>query len=288
MFFNTCKKLVKKMPLITVIIPTYNRVKILSRAIKSVLKQTYQNFELIIVDDCSTDNTQKALKKFKDKRIFYIKHKKRKGASAARNTGIKKAKGKYLAFLDSDDCWLPEKLEKQLATLQKNKNAGIVYSRFWIVKNGKKKLCCWPEIKKYNGWLHRQLLIGNFITTSSVLVKRQIFDKVGLFDKKLPAYQDWEFFLRASLYEQFAFIDKPLLTQYQNRKDRISADKNKLTKAVRYILKKHGREIKKDRKIYARFLSMAGFKLKAWLLQPTNLRYLKETLSPGRCYTLNT
>ena len=103
--------------LISVVIPTYNRKHLLQKAIASVLNQTYSNFELIVVDDCSTDSTEHFMKSLSDKRIRYIKHEKTKHASASRNTGIQLSKGEFIAFLDDDDRWLPTKLEKQLKLL---------------------------------------------------------------------------------------------------------------------------------------------------------------------------
>ena len=114
----------------SVIIPTYNRARMVDRAIQSVLSQTYQDFEIIVVDDASTDNTQEVVKEcmFRDKRVRYIKHEKNKGGSAARNTGIKNEHGEYVGFLDSDDEWLPTKLEKQIELFRKRCNSvGAVY-----------------------------------------------------------------------------------------------------------------------------------------------------------------
>ena len=111
----------EKNPTVSIIIPTYNRAHLIGRAIQSVLNQTYQNFEIIVVDDGSTDNTEEMIKEFQkhDKRIKYIRHEKNRGGAAARNTGIKVARGEYIAFQDSDDEWLPEKLEKQMDVFQR-------------------------------------------------------------------------------------------------------------------------------------------------------------------------
>src|SRR4030042_5052103 len=111
------------MPTVSIIIPTYNRAHLVMRAINSVLDQSFQDFEIIIVDDASRDNTEKMVSGIRDKRIFYIRHEKNRGGSAARNTGIKQARGEYIAFLDSDDEWLPEKLEKQLKVLEQYTNS---------------------------------------------------------------------------------------------------------------------------------------------------------------------
>jgi glycosyltransferase involved in cell wall biosynthesis len=102
---------------VSVVIPTYNRASLLGRAIKSVLEQTYQDFEIIVVDDASTDNTEEVVRNLRDRRIRYLRHEKNRGGSAARNTGIRAAWGQYIAFQDSDDEWLPEKLKKQMEVL---------------------------------------------------------------------------------------------------------------------------------------------------------------------------
>ena len=115
-------------PLVSVILPTFNRAKLLSRAINSVLKQSYYNLECIVVDDGSIDNTEKVVKSINDNRIVYLKHNYNKHASAARNTGIAKSKGKFIAFLDDDDQWLPKKLEKQISLIQKlPPSVGLIY-----------------------------------------------------------------------------------------------------------------------------------------------------------------
>ena len=112
---------------VSVIIPTYNRAKLIKRSILSVLNQTYQNFEIIVVDDGSADDTKSVVESFNNPKIRYIRHDINKGQSAARNTGIKNAKGKYIAFQDSDDEWLPEKLEKQMSCFESpSSHSGIV------------------------------------------------------------------------------------------------------------------------------------------------------------------
>jgi len=128
-------------PTVSVIISTYNRAYLIDRFIQSVLNQTYQDFELIVVDDGSTDNTEDIIRQFqeKDKRIKYIKHDKNKGGSAERNTGIKNSVGKYIAFQDSDDEWFPEKLEKQMEVFKNTSSkVGVVYTGFWRIKDNKK------------------------------------------------------------------------------------------------------------------------------------------------------
>ena len=132
-------KTIKNSSLVSVIIPTYNGSNTILRAINSVLNQTYSNLELIIVDDCSKDNTFEVVKNVKDKRVKVLRHKKNRGGSAARNTGIKEAKGEYIAFLDDDDEWLSEKVEKQVEYLKNKESSlykGVVCSH--MILSGKK------------------------------------------------------------------------------------------------------------------------------------------------------
>lgn len=132
-----------KNPTVSVIIPTYNRAHLVGRAIQSVLNQTYKDFELIIVDDGSTDNTEDIIKKYqkKDERIKYIRRKKNKGGSVARNTGINAAIGEYIAFLDSDDEWLTEKLERQMKVFKSTSSeVGVVYSGFFRINDRRNEI----------------------------------------------------------------------------------------------------------------------------------------------------
>lgn len=201
-------------PTVSVIIPTYNRANLVSRAIKSVLNQTYQDFEIIVVDDCSEDNTEEIVKSFNDSRIRYIKHKKNKGGSAARNTGIKRARGKYIAFLDDDDEWLPSKLEKQIMLFEKlSKHYGVVYSGYYIAKGDVIKRKVLP---KYRGDVYGYLLKRNFIGSPTIVVRKECFKRAGLFDEDLPASQDWDMWLRIAKYYKFEYILEPLAIYYTN------------------------------------------------------------------------
>jgi glycosyltransferase involved in cell wall biosynthesis len=160
-------------PLVSVILPTYNRAHVLGKAIESILNQTYSNFEIIIVDDGSLDSTEKLVARYRDNRIKYIRHTKNQGAVAARNTGIVASKGEYIAFQDSDNEWLPEKLEKQIAAFNSGPpNLGVVYTSVWIIDKGTKIRIPSLNMKKTDGEIHELLLEGNFIDTSTALVKR--------------------------------------------------------------------------------------------------------------------
>ena len=243
-------------PKVSVIIPTHNRAHLISRSIQSVLNQTYQDFEIIVVDDGSTDNTKEVIKEFqrKDKRIKYIKHGKNKGGSAARNTGIKASRGEYIAFQDSDDEWLPGKLEKQIEVFKKEPvEVGIIYSDMWRITGNKKKYFYSPEIMPKDKIIYEQALdysIGN-IGIQTSLIKKEAFAKAGMFDEKFPRFIDLEFFIRLSKYYYFFHIKEPLVNYFDADKG-ISSNTKALITARKLILEKHFEDIKKDKKILAK------------------------------------
>jgi glycosyltransferase involved in cell wall biosynthesis len=235
-------------PTVSIIIPTYNRGHLIGRAIQSVLNQTYSDFELIVVDDRSTDNTEKVVKSIKDKRIRYIQHEKNKGGAAARNTGIKAARGKYIAFQDSDDEWLSEKLEKQMKVFEgAPSNVGVVYSGFWKIEGNRKKYIPSSQVTQKEGNLHNEVLKGNFVTTQSIVMRKQCVEKAGMFDENLPRLQDWELVLRLSKYYEFKCIDEPLVFSYFTPVS-ISSNKDALIKASELIISKHFNDFVNNKK----------------------------------------
>ncbi|GAB4114371.1 MAG: glycosyltransferase [Candidatus Caldatribacteriota bacterium] len=284
----------KRNPTVSVIIPTYNRAHLVGRAIQSVLDQTYQDFELIVVDDGSTDNTEDIIKEFqrKDDRIKYLKHEKNKGGSAARNTGIKNSVGKYIAFQDSDDEWLPEKLEKQMRVFENAPaKIGVVYTGFWRIEGNKKIYIPSDRITRKEGDIHDELLNGNFVTTQSIVARKKCFEKAGMFDESLPRLQDWELVIRLSKYYDFKCIDEPLLTS-PFTPDSISANNDALIKVVELILAKHFKDFDKHKKILSKHYFNIGLNLclnnnfekgrnyliKAISIYPYNIQHLLITL----------
>jgi len=206
-----------KNPTVSVIIPTYNRAHLIGKAIQSVLNQSYQDFEIIVLDDCSTDDTEELIKELekKDERIRYIWHEKNKGPAASRNSGINAAKGRYIAFLDSDDEWLPEKLYKHMMVFKDSKKkVGVVYSGFLKIKNSKKVYIPSPHVIKKEGNIHKELLKGNFIGTPAAIVRKECFRKIGNFDIRIPYLEDWELWIRISKYYEFKYIPEPLVISY--------------------------------------------------------------------------
>ena len=224
--------------LISIILPVFNREKTIIRSVNSVLNQTYKNFELIIVDDHSSDNTVSLLKNINDKRMIIIELDKNVGAAKARNIGISKSSGKLIAFQDSDDEWIKNKLEIQYKILKKSsKNVGVVYSGYFRYKDGIKEYLPPKKIHPKEGKILKNLLLGNYITIHS-MVKKECFEKVGGFDESLPRLQDWELWIRIAKYYNFVFIDEPLVKVYY-MEDSITADKSRYIPALEMIIEKH-------------------------------------------------
>lgn len=201
-------------PFVSVIIPTYNRERTISRAIESVIGQTYHNWELIIIDDASTDNTDEIVKEYlrNDERIQYIKGKRNKGANARRNQGIKRSKGEFVAFLDSDNYWDKTKLEKQIMLLQEERDADICFCKVRIV-NGKREMIV-PDQKIDYKCLGNILKRRNVVDTSTLLLKKKVLVESNGFDENMPRLQDYELIFR--LVNKFkykvAYIDEILDT----------------------------------------------------------------------------
>lgn len=220
--------------MISVVMPTYNRGYILERSIKSVLNQTYKDLELIIVDDNSNDNTEEIIKSIKDNRIRYIKQKENLGANKARNRGICESRGDLIAFQDSDDEWLPNKLEIQIRELKKKKS-DLVFCSFNRFENDKKEIIPNKNINESN--IQNELLHGNFISTQTILAKKACFLNEK-FDDRLPRFQDWDLMIRISLNYKITFIDQPLVNVYVQH-DSISKDREKAEQSIKIMLEKY-------------------------------------------------
>jgi glycosyltransferase involved in cell wall biosynthesis len=238
-------------PLVSVILPTYNRADFLGRSIGSVLGQTFSDFELIVVDDASTDHSREVIDAIDDQRLIYLKHERNRGGSAARNTGIKAARGKFIAFQDSDDEWLPEKLEKQITILTDTPyHVGVAYTGFWRFHEKDREYIPGPFHQVKEGQIHRELLKASFITTQAAVVKKECFQKAGMFDETLPRLQDWELFLRISKYYEFRYIPEPLVHSFFTE-GCISSKPKALVEAIEIILKKHLEDYKTHPEAYA-------------------------------------
>jgi glycosyltransferase involved in cell wall biosynthesis len=227
------------MPMVSVIIPTHNRAEFIADAITSVLEQTYKNFELFIVDDASTDITAEVVSKFDDKRIHYIRHDTNKGGSAARNTGIRNSTYDYIAFLDDDDEWLPDKLEKQVQTILSSiPEVGCVYTGCFRVDKTTGKVID-HIIPTKRGNIDLDLRLQNCVGgSSSVLLKRECLDKVGLFDETLPCSQDYDLWIRLAKEFSFECIQEPLF-RYYHHQEKISTNVEVLSRGSELMAKKH-------------------------------------------------
>jgi glycosyltransferase involved in cell wall biosynthesis len=204
---------------VSVIIPTYNRLPKVREAIDSVLKQTYRDFELWVVDDGSTDGTGQALKVL-GKKIKYVSQANR-GVSVARNLGLRVSRGMYVAYLDSDDLWEPRKLEIQVRCLEANPQFPLCYTdEIWIRKgvrvNPRKKHA------KYSGWIFERCLPLCIISPSSALMKRALFQEIGGFDEDLPVCEDYDFWLRVTCRYPVLFIDGKLIVKRGGHPDQLS------------------------------------------------------------------
>ena len=242
-----------EIPNVSVIIPTYNRADLVKRAIKSVLDQTYQNFELIVINDNSLDDTINVINTFKDSRIQCISHKKNRGAPAARNTGINKSRGEYIAFLDDDDEWLPEKLEIQLEYLNHRPNVGLIYAGYEIVDKDKNKI---HRINpKERGNTFHRILHTNFIGSPTVLVRRECFESVGGFDEKFKSSQDWDMWIRISQKYDVDYVPN-ILAKYNISGNRITTNMNSVINGHIQILSKYDDYYKMHNEIYSTILTL--------------------------------
>jgi glycosyltransferase involved in cell wall biosynthesis len=197
-------------PLISVIVPTYNRSRYLVTAVEGVFAQTYESLEIIIVDDGSTDDTPQALKPYSGRvRCIYQEN---RGVSAARNRGILAAQGELLAFLDTDDVWLPQKIERQMACLERRPTAGLAHTDALYLHGDSDRTSKRPDIvHSCDGDCYANLFFGNRIVTSSVIVRRQCLEKVGGFDETIRYAEDYDLWIRLARHFEFAYCNEALV-----------------------------------------------------------------------------
>lgn len=207
------------LPLVSVIIPTYNRANMLGQAIDSVLAQKYHNFELIIIDDGSTDHTNQLIQKYSGKLFCHFQA--RQGVSNARNHGIRLAKGEYICFLDSDDMWQPEKLSYQVEFMETHPEIPLCYTEEIWIRNGVRVN---PHNKhsKHSGWIFEHCLPLCIISPSSAMLQRKLFEEVGNFDESLPACEDYDMWLRICKKYPVKLIPKPLIIKRGGHPDQLS------------------------------------------------------------------
>ena len=208
------------MPRVTVIIPTWNRAEWLEKSIGSVLGQTFRDFELVLVDDASTDSTAQILEKFSGK-ICKIIFAKNRGVSTARNIAISKSRSEWIAFLDSDDYWHPEKLEKQINQIEIRSDCPIHFTDEIWIRNGQ-RVNPKKKHKKKEGWIFQPSLENCIISPSSVILKREILEIHGMFDETLPICEDYDLWLRLTPRYKVALLKEKLVTKNGGHRDQLS------------------------------------------------------------------
>lgn len=205
--------------LVSIILPTYNRAEYISRALDSVFAQTYSSWELVIVDDGSTDETQTMLEEYTDHRIVLLSQM-NQGVSAARNAGIARSSGSMIALLDSDDEWLPKKLERQLEYMDEHGYEICQTDEIWM--RGGKRVNQPAKYTKPEGWFFEQSLNMCLISPSCTMFTRTVWEQIGPFDIELPSCEDYDMWLRACLIYPVGLLAERLTIKHGGRPDQLS------------------------------------------------------------------
>jgi len=205
-----------KNPRVSVIIPTYNRDKLILKALESIFNQTFQDFEILIVDDASTDNTEQVIKDLNHPQVRYFKLEKNSGQCIARNFGITHVKGEFVAFLDSDDEWLPEKTEKQVALFDNGSDRmGGTYGNSYTT-NAATDVTILAATENFRGDIHDKFLAGFCPPTPSMfMVKREALERVNGFDEELLTFVDLDLWIRISEHYDFDYVEDPVIIKYE-------------------------------------------------------------------------
>lgn len=218
---------------VSVVIPTYNRSEMVERAVRSVQAQTYTNLDILIIDDGSTDDTRQHMAALQedDNRLRYFRHETNRGAQAARNSGMRVATGNYIAFLDSDNEWLPQKIEKQMALFTaRPASPGVVYCGFSRVNFEQLVMCNY--IPEFRGQIYTHVLQDWLTDTSTLLVRRELLEKIGGVDETLRAYHEWDLCIRLARECEFDFVADCLTIYHEHTGPSIS--KNLMIDATGY------------------------------------------------------
>jgi glycosyltransferase involved in cell wall biosynthesis len=222
-------------PLVSVVIPSYNRAQYIAETIESVLAQTYREIEVIVIDDGSTDNTRDAVEPY----VPHVKYVRQKNSErgASRNHGLRLAKGEFIAFLDSDDLWLPQKLEEDLKILKEKPRAGVVYSDADLVDSDGDHLKTLKR-KGYTGSVTDQLLTDNFVSIGAHLIRKSFADQIGGFreERELSGSEDWEFWVRLSCVTEFEYLPKAT-TRIRTHQANTMSDAAAMSRSMGYALK---------------------------------------------------
>jgi glycosyltransferase involved in cell wall biosynthesis len=256
-------------PTVSVVIPTYNRAALIGRSIQSVLNQSYADFELLVIDDGSTDETASVVAAFFDPRVNYVRLPSNAGAGAALNVGIRMSKGKFVSFQGSDDEWLSDNLAKHMSVFERSSpNLGVVYSDMnRILKDGSVRYHASPTVAP--GRLINpitQFYEVYMLGSQSVVIKRECLDATGYFDERLPALEDLELFIRLSKRFDFCRIPEPLVRYYET--DGLSKNRHATLLARQLLVRLYYKEL---------LLRAPCFLFKEWLwVHKTKLKFMVE------------
>lgn len=289
-------------PLVSIVIPTYNRASLIGQSLKSALAQTYKNCEIIVVDDGSTDNTRQVVESF-GPAVRYIS-KDNSGPSPTRNLGIREAKGEYVAFLDSDDLWEPTKIEKQLRCFEQNPDRGMVSCNYRFIDQNNAVI---KDPGAYPGYVPAPYLINDmvrlqfpFAATSQFMFRRSIFEKIGAFKENLRISEDVDLLIRVGVKFPIGYVDEVLVSVrlHENHSMRETPRHEIWLNSVR-VYQSHADEIRqivpKPERFFANFYALAGnsallsskriialgLHWKAVCLAPTRLKGYKDCV---RCF----
>jgi len=261
----------KRTPKVSVVLTTRDREDKLERSLASVLNQTFRDFELIVVDDASTDGTSEAVRSRGDDRITYIRHESHRGGPAARNTGIRAARGEFIAFLDDDDEWMSKKIEKELSALEGiPEEVGLVYCAAEVVNDTNGKVLLY-HVSQGEGDVRERILAGPVAgCVSKVMVRRSCFEKAGYFDEALTSCQDWDMWMRVADHYRFKYVPDMLVRIYIHERQ-ISKNFQKLIPGRTMMVKKH----------YDRFSKRPGV-LVTHLKRLGKMHFINGTWAEGR------
>lgn len=262
-------------PTVSVIIPTYNRAHVLTRALESVLAQTFEDFEVLVVDDGSTDGTAALMAEYeaRDERVRYLVQPQNAGVSAARNRGLREVRGAYIALLDSDDEWLPAKLERQVARFEELPDeVGLLYGGVEDVGPGGVRAVHTPE---HRGDLSSMMLRRNVIHgTSGVMIRRAAAERAGYFDEGIPAIEDWDYWIRVTRHFEVDFVSEPLIRYHDPAGvERKSLNTEENIDARAWLYRMHGAEMRRAGTAHHFLLESARRHLNA---SPPDLRAVRR------------
>lgn len=239
-------------PQVSVVLPTRDRANMLPTAVQSVLAQTFDDLELIVVDDGSIDETPSVLGSIDDPRLVYVRLENTQGAAGARNTGIRRARGALVAFQDSDDEWLPHKLERQVAVLTgHDRELGAVGGRYMVDAGSMSEQIAAPQLE-IGGDYEVELLEGFCCITPVWLIRRSLLDQLGLFDERMPCLEDWDLMLRLSERARVGAVPENVLVK-RGAADSLGGDASRRAVAMEELLRRHRRRFSAHRRRHAGF-----------------------------------